>query len=300
MPKNKTGIINFFNSLVMSFKTDDLLSNTLERFDELNTNVRHMYGCELKLSFSSELHGKVEKSLQRHLKTNASNAYVTIAKLAEKISKDQDFIESLIEDNFADNMVRERLDYRKLNILKYIESISYFNDFAKKFANSLVMAEFDSETVSNILTVVDRNQLAFVDNEANIFNFAKVCKNLELPVKDVISQFDKLEGIVFDEDQYDSTRAVSGSKIDPLAQGFLPVAIDPFYHVGLIWNDFRNFMRKRNKEELNNFKSKILLLEEKKDGADAKEIKNIEKQIKYYADRVNKLNAKLEDIAEGD
>ena len=300
MAKIKTGLFNFFNSLLNSFKTDTLLANTMDQFEELNGNIKKMYAVTLKLEFNSELHNTLHKQLGKHMSDHRTNAYVTLQKLIEKIAANQTEFEDAIENNFADMVVKERMDYYKVNLLKYVESLTFFNDYAKKFAMALMIEEFSEDDVKDIFTVIDRTQLAYVMDRDNMYQFCRIAKNLEYPVKDVLKSFEKLRGIPFDEETYDATKAVNGAKIDPMQQGFLPVSIDPVYHVGLLFNDFKEARRKKLKDEMIRFNLEVEYLRGTLEGADKKTQDNIKKQIKYYSDMINKHNGVLEDISEGE
>jgi len=80
----------------------------------------------------------------------------------------------------------------------------------------------------------------------------------------------------------------------------LPVQWNLVYHIGLAINSWRLEKHKSNKEELARYQLMLAVLHDDKEIEEDNVRKaQIEKQINYYSNEVNKLNAKIRVMEEG-
>lgn len=288
---------SFYLKLLPDIKKRDMLLDMTSIYEELNTIVAPMYGLDVKLTISGKVGERLAGALKRGYSKHSGSVYFDVKRAIETIASQEDDVFKMVESTFNNEIIKAIIDYRSLNIIKYVESIHFFNQYARQLLTALVLEEFKDDPY--LVTPVDKEATTFVLDPANINAFVKVIDVLTMDVSDFTKAIKNLEGFVFNEENYDAVKASNGRKLDPLTLGLLG-NYNPFLFFGKLSNDWRLTRHERNKETLSKLQLTILALKQRQEKTETpEERERLEKQIKYHANRANRLNGKIEAMEEG-
>lgn len=292
-----TGLGEFFMSLLPSLSRREIIIDVTHSYDELREIVIPMYDLNVEGDFKGKLSVEMDRMLKKSKVDFSKNSFTTIGKLLKKIEANEEDVIKMLENEFAKTIIKDVIDYKKLNIIKYVEALNFVNDYARRYILALVHEEFDGDIASKITGPVDKATHAWVNDAGNMESFIKVLEILTPDLKNFLGTLKNLEGHVFEPSEWEAIRATSGSKLDPNGFGFIPVRWNPIYHMGLAINTWRIAKYERNKEESAKLQLMVMaLVEQKSKTSDKEKLENLAKQIKYHSNRINILTAKIEDI----
>ena len=240
--KNKKGTSNlgsYYESLSTEIKLDDILLDLTHGFEELNQIIIPMFELNIDYKFQGNISKITDYRLKRDSSNFENNTFTTIYKLLLIIKANEDYIIDMVENNFDSIIIKYNLDYRKLNILKYIESLNYINEFSRRWLMAISVEEFDNKTNKELFTAVAKADTTFVKDNNNLLSFIQALDLTYTNIGDFLKSIKDLEGHVFDIDDHEATKGVTGRKLDPHQFGLFPVRWNPIYHIGLIINDWR-------------------------------------------------------------
>lgn len=297
--KNEGGIIPFFKSLLPNFEKGRLVSDVESTFKEMKI-TREMYMVipgdyipVIKTKFSA-----LDKAAKNSISMYRGDMISLIANVIDERLKEKDNLMDYIDDTFSKVVLKETLDYQKVNLLRYIEGISFFNTYARKLILVATNYRVDDRTVSS---VVDKMNEAYVNDAQNIKTFVAVLSSLTSSVNSVKTALSKMANVTFNPDMHNLILRQQGANTDPLAFGFLPIIGTVTYKVGLAINLYLSRRQELAQEEAEKLKLTVLLLRRKAESTvDVDEVTKLTKQIEYYNNRINKISASIEDMSEGD
>ncbi len=297
-----TGLGEFFKSLLPNILKKDLMTDLTHSFDDLNQITLPMYQANIDdVTFKGELAKSMEKLLKRSKIRFKTNCYNTIATALQKLSENEEQIIKMVENDFAREIIKDAIDYKRLNVIHYLESINFINEYARKFILGLIAQEFDDNTASKITGPVDRATIEFANDYKNMETFVKVLEICSGDVQNFMHSIQKLDGHIFNPAEADAMKAVNGSTMDPHSFGLIPVRMNPFYHIGLAINKWRIARYELNVEEKAKLQLMLLALQDSKSKTNDKEKQtNLEKQIKYRSNQINILSEKIRQMEEQD
>ena len=228
----------------------------------------------------------VERALQGHMVSLIHNV---LRRMVENLS----IVEAKVDSGFGRDVTSDGMTYARANVLRFIEVMSFTTKYARKLLFWIYHKEQASKgkDLENPLTPAEEKWL--VDNQNSFFRSLEVVgkkgSDLEVALKNIPDM------VVVPKESDVADRVVGRSKLDPLSMGFLPVKINPIYHVRMAITDFQIHRYKVAKEEKRALEYRLLALKESQQGrADA----NLEKQIQYTENRIKKLNYRLAKIEE--
>lgn len=292
-----TGIGEFFKSLMPNMFKRDMVWDLTHTYEELQQIVIPMYDLNIDGNFSGHIAQEMEKRLKKSKLDYSKNVYKSIGKYLKKIEENEEDVVKMMEVEFAREVIKDAIDYKKINIIYYVEALNFVNDYARRFISAVITQEYEGDLAHKIIGPVDKATMAWVSDDRNMETFVRVLEILTPSVKSFLDKVKDLEGHVFDPVEYESIRVTTASKMDPVEFGFVPVRMNPVYHIGLAINGWRVAKYERNKEELARVQLMVMALDEQKSKSnDPEKVENLTKQIKYYANRINVLSAKIEDM----
>lgn len=293
-----SGLAEFFMDLLPSLTKREIIIDVTHSYDELNQIVIPMYDLNIDGDFKGDVATSMEKMLKKNKEIDFSkNAYKTIGKALKAIEDQSEDLIKVLENEFAKEVLKDVMDYRKLNLIKYVEALNFLNDYSRRFILAVVHDEFEGDVAHKITGPVDKATRAWVMDGRNMDSFIKVLEILSMPFKTFMSSLKDLEGHIFEPTEWETIRATNGARLDPHGFGFIPVRWNPIYHIGLAANTWRIAKYERNKEEVAKLSLMILALEEQKSKTiDKEKVDRLAGQIRYHSNRINVLQAKIEDI----
>lgn len=294
------GLGEFFSSLLPNISKKDILIDVTHSYDELHQIVIPMYEANTEdMTFKGELAKEFDKKLKKAKLDLGKNCYLSISKLLQKVSDNEEDVMKLLQNEFMNEIVKDVIDLKRINILNYIESLNFINDYSRRFVLALVSQEFDSHTASKIMGPIDKATVSWVSDSRNMETFIQVIGVCSSPTKSFLDSIKPLEGVTYDPTQIEIQVSIKSSTADPHGYGIIPVRLNPIYHIGLAINKWRVARYERNIEEKAKLQLMLMALQEQKAKTEDKEkMTNLEKQIKYRSNQINILSGKIEEMEE--
>lgn len=321
MPALASNIGSYIKSLLPEFKKQNIQIDVAHCFEELNQAISPMYTLSPVPKLTGNTVEHAEFQFPKLIKSYKTSPYVTIAKTLDTILDNEDGIHALIKAEFTEETLKVVMDYHKVNIVKYIEALTFFSDFSRMWLSVTVWESLLA--VTNATAPVSKNdddvQYAlptspysspvlmssptlkrdseFVNNADNIASFAAACNMLALPLHKFLDTIKDLKGHTVQDEDFNYGHTLNNAKFDPFNTNFIPVTWNLVYHIGLAINGWRMARHERNKAELARLQLMLLALDQEKASASNPErIANLEKQINYYSNLSNKISIKIENM----
>ncbi len=298
MARSVFNLGSYYNSLVPMFKKKDIIIDTLHSFEELSQTTESMVTSCLNQVFNSKVEKDTTYYFKKHITFYQDNPIKTFSKIIIQLKENEDLITKTIKNDFNEDNIKSIFDYYKLNLVKYIEAIHYFNDYVRQWISVVVEQTLSNEAPqlkSKIQTPIIKANMEYVENNDNIVGFCLACNMLALPFHKYLQSIEELKGHLVNPDEWEDLPLSQTNKLNP--NGFIPVSLNPVYHIGIMMNTWRIERYERNKAELSRLSLMLLALtNEKTLESDPKRLENLEEQIRYYNNLSNKISAKIDEI----
>lgn len=290
---------NFLNSLLPNFGKSRLLSDIDCIRKDLNEttlpplkNIASTFGSrKFKNEWVSNTDLLFRQGVSFKYKGNFLNA---IFESVENMVKNVDIVETLVNEYYSDEVVRDGMTLIRVNILQYLETMTFVLRYTRRLL-VLVMTmeteEFaapddkqDPDYTPAELSWVTENMSAFITG-LGIMAIDKVALD---------KRFKTIPDINVNSETVDTTTAVVGvSKMDPFGFGFIGVKANPIYHIRIAMAEYQVEQYKLAKEQKQSLEFKLLRLKQLDDG---KENAKLEKQIAYTQQRINALTFSIKEM----
>lgn len=295
--RKEGGIIPFFKSLLPNFEKKRMISDIESTFKEMKI-TSEMYNVVpgdyipvIKSKFSV-----LDKAIKNEVSMYRGDLINFLSILIGERIKEKDALVDYVDDVFTNVILKDTLDYQKVNLLRYIEGISFFNTYARKLILVATNYRTDNKTA---VSVVDKMDEEFIHNPVNIKTFATVVASLNSSVNSVKLALNKLANVTFNPEMHNLVLRQQGANVDPLAFGFIPLVGHITYSVGMQINLYLSKRQELAEAEAEKLKITVLMLRRQAEATvDEVEIARLTKQIDYFNNRINKLTAHLEDMSE--
>lgn len=297
---------DYVASLLPTFTKNRVIEDARATREELDDVVAPSYEQALKVftryKFKTEELDVLENTFHRMHPHASENMVVSIEKGMKEILKNIKDLEEVIERTYNNDVAGMGLSYRKANLLQLLEAYTFVSRYARKFltyayvcetalldaAGQSVKPEVASEIIKSQTIPADVDYLK--QNIVYFSNCFLVCAGLGKH-KDLSKVVEDIPDVVITKDNEHTLTATQGiEKVDPFRMGFIPVWLNPVYHVGMLVAEWQAGRYKAAQEELRTLQLRKLNLEKKLEGkSDAK----IEQQIAYMQKRVDDLEYRL-------
>lgn len=255
------------------FKSDRVLSR-VEIFNSLINNPTNKKPGTLKLNRNGII-ATIYDGLLR--------AQVNLATAEEKIEK-----------VFTDEIIGAGLTFYKANLVQFTEAVHFVSRFARRWLNYVYAAETstfpEQPSVDEALIPADVEWI-----ETNFKDFCNALVIVSYNSGDFDKLLEKVPDIIIDESNTENLKATLGeSTIDPLQMGFIPVSLNPIYHIQMAvatWQTNRYHAAKNEIKCLSLRKANLEALSAGKPNP------KVQKEIDYIEDRIQGLmrkNAEME------
>jgi len=300
-----SNLTTYLKSLLPRFKKSDIIVDTSFSFETLEEIVVPMYALYPMPTIISKLNDLTNHVWKTKIKTYKNSSYTTIATIANSITKNQEAIMAMIEKEFADESVTATYDYYKLNLLKYLEGITFFNEYASRWLSACMYETIQTNLILDIKNPTFKENQDYCSNMDNIIAFATIANVLNMPMYLFLASIENLKGHIINPAEWGNiSYSPAGAKLDPHKLNFTPLVIGigavilariGYYHGMLQVNAWRVRKYDRNKAELARLQLMVAALTEKLTvTADPDRLANLEKQINYHSNNINILSAKIE------
>ena len=266
---------------------EDLLSYTKPNFELANKNFGTI---AFKSKWYENFHAQLKSSVS---KINSKNFIAPTLKAIDKIIERLDSIEKLVDENFNDDVLINAMNVKRINILAYLEACSFFSIYARRLLNVVMAIEINtqSDDVSSELDDILPFNLDWLKQRRDSwFTVLDIFYNGK---GDLEKTVEALPDINVNQTNIKAVEAVNRN-LDPHGFGFIPVVLNPAYHIGMIvaeWQVSRLHTAKAERDVLEvqvmNLK---LLLDGKNDAKLQQKIKYIENErLKPLYQKISKM-----------
>jgi len=290
-------IKSFLKSLVPSFEKDDVMEDIRVTRVELKdiTHPAYVNGLQVLKTWKFKSPQIVDRAeiFDRQVKFGSGNMIAVIEKGIPVALENLENVEDMIQRIYNENVASAGMTYMKAQLLQFVECVSFVSKYARKLLNYVYiyeLAEYDTADtkVEDSLTPAEKEWI-----ERNFVTFCTAFNVVVGHPNEIKKNLGDIPDIVVTPDNVDTLPETVGmNKVDPLSMRFIPVWLNPVYHIGMRVAEWQAKRYKSAKEELTLLQLRKLNLQRVSEGKpDAK----VQKEIKYLEDRINGLNF---DIAE--
>lgn len=290
-------IENFIKSLLPSLEIDkvrDDLDSSLRMLR--NATIPALKQAELAFKahdFKSEVYKKYWECYRDGSDRGRSKNLIDVM-LAGCVRMDVALttIESMMDELFVSDVEAIGLTYRKANALQLIAAGNFVAKYARKALLHVFVAESMEYQDSGIESMTDSIPPAELEWLAsNMVNFFVILNNLERAGEDIKKRLIAVPDVTVTKDNVSISTAVHGERaLDPMNMGFIPVMLNPIYHLQIAWVEYLANSYHAAREELTLIQLRKLNLERlQQNKPDAR----IQKEINALEGRITKLNHKI-------
>lgn len=286
-------IKKYLDSILPMFTRQRIFEDIDVVKQSLDENTLPVYKEYAKLmgkeNFKSDFANGYQERFDKRFDGKATgNIIGTIAKQLEGISEKLPIISQMVENSFADDITRNAMTILRVNVLQYLESISYTVQYARRLLISIVAYEVNAYNEHIDVDIIDGELLWLEDNFATFVTCLNVLDTTDEKLKDTLKD---IPDVAVNPDSVDNVIAMVGKdKADPMQFGFIPVMLNPAYHIGMRIAEWQADQYRKSVDEREMLQYRLLqykLVEAGKGDA------ALERKIKITQDRIDKLNYKI-------
>lgn len=227
-----------------------------------------------------------------------ANTIVAIEKSFKEMIAKLELIEKLVEKDYNDDIEGSGVTYYKAAVLQMLESISFAADYANKYLNYVYVVEAGelSDEENGVADEISANivpaDVRFIHDR--FLDFCTIMDVLSKPTEKVQKDFEQIPDMTITEAGAGVVaKSLGDTTLDPFRHGFVPLAMNPIYHVRMKiaeWQHSRYEKAKAEKEALELRKLRLeRLLQGKNDPAIQKQIEYTQKRIDDLAEHIRKV-----------
>jgi hypothetical protein len=300
-------IIDFFKSLLPNFAKQTVLEDIRTTKLILTTVTMPAYQDGMRAfggrKFSNESLQKDWEIYRRNVKGAAgANTIVAIDKSFKEMLSTLDLVETLVEKDYNEDIEGSGVTYYKAAVLQMIESVSFAVDFANKYLNYVYVVEAgELDNSDESQTLIDTINAAIVPAEVRFIrdrfvDFCTVMDTLSKPTAKIKENFEEIPDITITPSGDRAIQSTMGTaRLDPFRHGFVPLAMNPIYHIRMQAADWQHYRYERAKADKEMLQLRKLKLE--RDMANKPDAA-IERQIEYTQKRIEDLSTQIRKVEE--
>lgn len=288
---------NYLASLLPSFSRDQLLEDLDTVSDELRSHVLPPYRTAAKEFGSDKFYSEsaqaadelFNKRLDFKYKGNHLSGILVALENADSQIK---VLQTMIDEEFALDITQAGLNTLRVNIMQLVEILGFSVRYARRHLNYIMVCESGHHSGKDIKDSFSTGELDWLRGGRDAFLTGM--NILSLPTKEIEIKFKEIPNVLVTEESIENTQALLGKdKTDPFKMRFIPLVLNPIYHVRIRVAEYQAAKYREAKEERGILELRIMLLKEQRGGRDNVKI---EKQIEYNEGRLQKLVYKVDKL----
>lgn len=294
-------MISYVKQLSASFQKNDIQKNCEITADSLKTHTIPGYTDAIETFKTFQLKNKEIQAYNTEFRKicTVPRSGTIIDAISEALQKGVvllDYMHKNSDTLYSAQETSLGLTYRKATYLRLASTISFANDYSRKFLNYVYTLETQSaDEQFQIKDNITPAEILFV--KTNFLDFCNAIKIMQQTLDQVTKNVDNLpDAIVSESSDIAFENTLGKAKMDPM--GFnnfsLPVTVSVrwnlFYHIGSMIASFQVAQYKCAKEEMDLLALRRLNLEKimaKKPDA------RLQKEIEHLSSRISGLNYEL-------
>jgi hypothetical protein len=287
------------NSYVKTLKgvidKDDVLASLESVIQDMNTKVLPILNtAQAAFRFikpkSPEVIGFEERYRNEFKLGKNQNAYVDIHDRMKQVASNLEYMRRAIDREMPGTVSQTNIDYRSAVLMQMVDNASFLMRFIRRFVELVTVYETQHRGIYEDYQKrnLSAGEIKWVENRFPMF--LNVFNTFSLPTNSFAKSFEDIPNVKVDTESDADLHMFGKTKMDPFQLGFIPVGLNPFFHIGKWIAEFQAWRYKEAQEDLMRIQKRILLLEE----ADAgKANPKIEKEIEILRDKAEALTYKI-------
>lgn len=300
-----SSFFDFINTLRPDWKREEMEDDLNLLITEI-TNITIPMCEKFDHAVGKTLHSKEAHYFEKIYADTVGTKTKMIEHISEVMLNALECLNKLLELNrkiFTETTITSAaMSFKKASIIRYIESARFVSDYARMLLHYLSVTETNvvEETIK-VAGVFNHADITYL--ETRFLSFAETCKSINVGEGDFSKKVDRIPNAPVNDNNETVMRSTRGdNEVDPMNLCFLPIYLNPFYHLSM---GIANYQANRYKDAVNELKVLELRLanlsklrESTHDTQLEEEIKVAERQISDARYEVTRLNKKYGIAAE--
>ena len=287
-------IAKYLQSIIPAFSRDQVQEDLEDIAKEIDTHVLPIYvtannelgSGKLLSANATSFEDIFEKNVSFKYKGNHISAIYESMKNAKELTK---LLQRLVDENFAIDVTKAGFDLLRTNIMQLTEILSFTVRYARRHLNYIVLSEMGQYKDLKIEDYFTAGERDWIKNGR--MAFIKGIDIIHKPAGEIETKLKTIPSVLVTPETVDTTHGVFGKdKTDPLDLRFIPIVLNPIYHIRIRIAEWQAAKYQEAKEERSMVELRLLSLKELKSGKDNA---RLEQQIEYNQERLSKLTAKI-------
>lgn len=284
----------YIQSILPAFSRDQVQEDLEDVMKELDNHVLPIYeqaareiGTGQLLSANAQSFEKVfESQVDFKYKGNSINA-INEAMINAKIITI--LLQKLVDENFAVDVTRAGFDLLRTNIMQLTEILAFTTRYARRHLNYILLSEMGQYKELHIEDYFTAGERDWIKQGRDAF--IKGVNIIHKPKDEIEVKLKKIPAVLVTPETAESSQAVFGKSVtDPFDMRFIPIVLNPIYHIRIRIAEWQAAKYQEAKEERTMVELRLLALKEMRAG---RENAKVEQQIEYNQERLSKLSAKI-------
>lgn len=274
---------NFLGSVLPSL-TKATVDNDLQMaLEEYLNHVEPPYASfkrEFKdYKLKSETGRAYEKVFSNAFKSNYHTNFLIASyeKALVNIPGKIDMIQTALDTSTQTDILRSSITALQINIVQLAEVISFVVRFSRRLLNFIVTCETNTMMDKTETTGFKQAEIQYINDyfSAYVMGLNFLC----IPQSDAVEMLEAVPDVLIEKSTAQTSQRMAGLSADPFNMGFIPVFLNPIYHVGMRIAEYQASRYHEAKYEQQALGAKILYLRKRLDG---KEDPKLEQVIENY------------------
>lgn len=266
---------------------DELSRFTIGNFKKaidagVNTDGNNYYVKQLSREFD-----RVRQAERLRGNNLVTQTYIALNQMTMTL----EWLRKQVEREFGGKIVKEAVDFKQANFLRYIDSIDFYLRYARSMLLVVTNLQINpSDDVNKHFTLYE---IKFLTDTAK--HFVYLTAMFSQPVSVTERVFDAIPSVVVSDADQQAIEAVLGNtKIDPMQSGFIPLDYNPFFLIKRSRAERR--VKRLRAAEAASIATELTLSKLLEVQAGGNTDPAVQKQIEYYQNQLNKLNDEIDTI----
>lgn len=260
-------IIKFLTSMLPSFTKNTVQNDVEIALEEYQNFVQPSYESFLEgfsdFKFKSNYGKDFENRFDNTFKSNYSTNFIVASyKMAlVNLPAHSSLVLSALGDNIKSDVVKAALNMRQLTIVQLADVVSFVTRYARRILNFIITCETNYLTRKPEEGDFKAGEIKYLKD--NFSHYVVGLNFLSMPPSDAKTSLDKIPEILVTVANADEATMMAGRDADPFQLNFIPVKLNPFYHVGMRVAEYQAARYHEAKDEQQAISAKILYLQKK-------------------------------------
>lgn len=223
--------------------------------------------------------------------------FTGVLEVLMRMEKNIPTIDSLIQEYYADNILKEAMTVMRINILQYLETMRFVTQYARRMCNMALILELDmhANATPNGTGSYNQGEMDWLMvRREDFFTGIGIVSSDHKQLDDI---FKMIPEVVVNGGNVDTIIATQGiSKIDPFGFGLISAKLNPLYHIGLAIAEWQAGRLAAAKAERQALEFKLTALKQLANSQSSKGMAvdtKLQERINYTQKQVEELNYAL-------